>query len=482
MRIRSLTVPAVATFAVALFVLALSASPAWADTTLSVTKNDTADPVTVGEEITYMITVRNTGLTEDAENVRLEDILPANTTFVSANVVGSGNCDEPAVGATSGTVRCRLGTITPGATETVEIRVRPTAAAGEAGFVDNEVTAEGSNTNRARDTERTRVNESGITIEKDDFPDPADVGESLLYRLEVTNKPGSPTRDINVVDELPDDVEFISVNPSEGRCTESSNVIRCSINNFAAGETATIRIFVEPLEEGTIENTARVFRQGDRFTTLAEASERTRVEERVTNPNPPSENPPVPPTATDTLDCDDFATQAEAQAEYDKDTTDPHNLDPDNDGQACEDEFAAAANDDGTIDEVTNNEVTNDGDLNAARAEDVEAASELSCVEILRIFRSGSDTGPLGGFGGQYGQEIFVSLHGQYGDRADRDVFIAERIEECLAREVIDKDAVAGKTLADTGGAPILPIAAFLLAGVGIFVGRSVLLGSSRDD
>lgn len=36
------------------------------------------------------------------------------------------------------------------------------------------------------------------------------------------------------------------------------------------------------------------------------------------------------------LNCDDFATQEEAQAEYERDTSDPHNLDGDNDGIACE--------------------------------------------------------------------------------------------------------------------------------------------------
>jgi Excalibur calcium-binding domain len=36
------------------------------------------------------------------------------------------------------------------------------------------------------------------------------------------------------------------------------------------------------------------------------------------------------------LDCADFATQAEAQAEFDADTSDPNRLDADNDGIACE--------------------------------------------------------------------------------------------------------------------------------------------------
>lgn len=36
------------------------------------------------------------------------------------------------------------------------------------------------------------------------------------------------------------------------------------------------------------------------------------------------------------LDCIDFATQAEAQAEFDADPSDPHGLDADGDGIACE--------------------------------------------------------------------------------------------------------------------------------------------------
>ena len=58
-------------------------------------------------------------------------------------------------------------------------------------------------------------------------------------------------------------------------------------------------------------------------------------------------------------DCSDFSSQAEAQAEFDSDPSDPHGLDADNDDIACEslggpaaapaaddDDAAPAANDD----------------------------------------------------------------------------------------------------------------------------------------
>jgi len=41
--------------------------------------------------------------------------------------------------------------------------------------------------------------------------------------------------------------------------------------------------------------------------------------------------------AQDTLNCDDFDYQEEAQAEYNSDPSDPNQLDADNDGIACED-------------------------------------------------------------------------------------------------------------------------------------------------
>lgn len=44
----------------------------------------------------------------------------------------------------------------------------------------------------------------------------------------------------------------------------------------------------------------------------------------------------APALAQQDYDCSDFATQEEAQAEYDKDPNDPHSLDGDNDGIACE--------------------------------------------------------------------------------------------------------------------------------------------------
>lgn len=62
----------------------------------------------------------------------------------------------------------------------------------------------------------------------------------------------------------------------------------------------------------------------------------------VVTPTPtPTPTTTPPPASTDLKDCDDYANQAAAQAAYERDTSDPHNLDADNDGKACEGFFAA---------------------------------------------------------------------------------------------------------------------------------------------
>lgn len=83
--------------------------------------------------------------------------------------------------------------------------------------------------------------------------------------------------------------------------------------------------------------------------------------ETTTNPPPATTDPPPPPATTtdppppvttdtpipplpvaDDQDCDDFATQTDAQNHLNADTTDPDNLDSDNDLEACEAFFAPA--------------------------------------------------------------------------------------------------------------------------------------------
>ena len=79
---------------------------------LSVNKDDTPDPVTAGQNLSYTITVNTSGLS-DAQNVTLSDPLPANTTFVSLVGPAGWSNTTPAVGGT-GTVTSSRGSLAAG--------------------------------------------------------------------------------------------------------------------------------------------------------------------------------------------------------------------------------------------------------------------------------------------------------------------------------------------------------------------------------
>ncbi len=84
---------------------------------LSITKSGSPNPVTIGQNLTYTITITNTG-PDPATNVILTDTLPADAEFVSA----STGCSQ-----IGGVVTCDLDTIAPGVT-TVTIVVKPKKA------------------------------------------------------------------------------------------------------------------------------------------------------------------------------------------------------------------------------------------------------------------------------------------------------------------------------------------------------------------
>lgn len=95
-----------------------SLHPAIADIAVSMT--DEPDPVAAGNQLTFRITVENHG-PDDAEAVRLLDLLPAGTVLVSASASAGWCPNEPAV-------TCELGWMGPGGSASVTIVVRPTIA------------------------------------------------------------------------------------------------------------------------------------------------------------------------------------------------------------------------------------------------------------------------------------------------------------------------------------------------------------------
>src|SRR2546425_763316 len=86
---------------------------------VSITKTASPDPVSVGSNLTYTITVTNNG-PDSATGVMVRDPLPPNATFVSATP-SQGSCPGTSI------VVCNLGPLANAARATVTMVVRPTS-------------------------------------------------------------------------------------------------------------------------------------------------------------------------------------------------------------------------------------------------------------------------------------------------------------------------------------------------------------------
>lgn len=221
------------------------------DADLALVKTSAPNPVAVGGQLTYTLTVTNNG-PDRALNAVVTDTLPAGVTFVSA-VASQGTCSGTA------TVTCNLGSLNNGATATVTIVVTtPTI-----GTVSNTATVTsdisdpvpGNNS----DTEDTPV-VTGVDLALVKTVSPANppVGSMLTYTLVATNNGGITATGVVVTDNLPAQVTFQSASSTVGTCSQATGTVTCNIGTLAGGASASITIVVVRNSAASFSNVAAI--------------------------------------------------------------------------------------------------------------------------------------------------------------------------------------------------------------------------------
>jgi uncharacterized repeat protein (TIGR01451 family) len=212
------------------------------DADLSITKTDSPDPVTPGQNLTYTITVTNNG-PNNATGVTVSDPLPANVTWVS-------------------TTTPIPSTISAGEskTETIVVTVNPSAS----GTISNTASVTATQpdpTTPNTATATTTVTPSGadLSVTKADSPDPVLQGQELTYTVTVTNSGPAQATGVTLTDTLPAGVTFVSATPTG---TESGGIVTCDLGSIDSGSNSVVTIKVKPgadaAEAETITNTATV--------------------------------------------------------------------------------------------------------------------------------------------------------------------------------------------------------------------------------
>ncbi|QDV69471.1 Large cysteine-rich periplasmic protein omcB precursor [Rosistilla carotiformis] len=207
---------------------------------LALTKGvDVAQP-NVGANVVYNLAITNTG-TDTATGVAVTDTLPVGVTFISA-IASLGNYDD-ATGVWN------VGSVARGSTPTLAITVR--------------VDTPNTKTNVAEITATDQLDvdstpDNGITTEDDyasiditplsadlsltktvDDPTP-NVGENVTFTITVTNSGPDGATGIQVEDQLPPDVVFVSATASRGSYNELTGI--WDLGALGNQGTATLQI------------------------------------------------------------------------------------------------------------------------------------------------------------------------------------------------------------------------------------------------
>jgi uncharacterized repeat protein (TIGR01451 family) len=131
------------------------ASAAVGSTDLSMTKTDTADPVTVGDSFAYVLTVNNKGA-NDAGDVITSDTLPSQVSYVSATP-SAGTCQKA-----GSKITCDLGQVNSMTAATVTITVKASRS-GTASDTASLTSADDTDATNNLDSETTTINKKPTT-------------------------------------------------------------------------------------------------------------------------------------------------------------------------------------------------------------------------------------------------------------------------------------------------------------------------------
>ncbi|MGW9629103.1 DUF7507 domain-containing protein [Agromyces sp. NPDC055520] len=238
---------------------------------LSIVKTDSPDPVLAGDDLTYTLTVTNSG-PSTANDVEVTDTLPVGTTFVEGV---DGNGATVCALVQPGSVVCDLGSMAPGASVTVYITVTVDPSLPPHAVLENTATV-ASSTPDPDPSDNTVAQSTNVDTAADVWIDKTATLRSgnpspvIVYTLTVHNDTGcesdaqstptpncgtggpSDARGIVVTDILPLTAKKLVVQFVSPQCSydKAAHRVTCTADRLPAG--ATVNFVVEAQASGSV--------------------------------------------------------------------------------------------------------------------------------------------------------------------------------------------------------------------------------------
>ena len=205
---------------------------------LSIEKTFSPDRPSVGQNVTFTVTVSNAG-PEDASGVVVSDALPSGLTFVRS-ATRAGTYDNS-------TGRWTVGSLSGGATETLDIvavldEFRETTNVAEVIAADqfdaDSIPNDGATDQDDRDAVTVVPASADLSITKTVDNETPNFGSDVIYTVTLRNDGPDDAADIVVRDRLPNGLDLRSAIPSVGTYSPVGGT--WEVSTLAVGQTATL--------------------------------------------------------------------------------------------------------------------------------------------------------------------------------------------------------------------------------------------------
>jgi uncharacterized repeat protein (TIGR01451 family) len=225
---------------------------------VGITKTDSPDPLNNGTVLTYTLTVTNAG-PSTARNVVVSDTVPAGMSILAISAPG-GTCTAGVPGDPFQPVTCTFGSLAPGGSRTVTIKVNVDPGRLNLAHNDATVSSDTFDPNNANNvaSQDTTIAVLDLEITKSSDFDVYKPSSTVQYVVTVANHGPADAAGVVVTDNLPPIKQAVYLTDTGG-CSKSGLVLTCNLGAIEGGASKTFFVYVTIKgNQGAVSNTASV--------------------------------------------------------------------------------------------------------------------------------------------------------------------------------------------------------------------------------